>query len=196
MLLLEKGPYVDYQDNDGETPLFNAARFSPGASVARVLVADGADVNVQDQYKNTPLELAAAAGNLQLVEFLLGQGAESKNALHAAAGSKNPDTVELLLEHNRSTINTRDSYGMTPRCYAAENPNPEATRILLAAGAKINRWSSRSHRTPLHIAAKAGNHYTVEALMEKKPKLDVRDNEGQTPLDIAVDIRTEVLLQS
>jgi ankyrin repeat protein len=58
--------------------------------------------------------------------------------MHAStrAGSENPDTVKVLLEHDRSTINTRDSYGMTPLCYAAANPNPEATRILLVRALK------------------------------------------------------------
>jgi hypothetical protein len=35
----------------------------------------------------------------------------------------------------------------------------------------------------------------VEALMEMKPKLDIRDKEGKTAQDIAADIRIEVLLR-
>jgi ankyrin repeat protein len=43
--------------------------------MARLLIESGADVNVQDGYKNTPLHDAAAMGNVEVVRMLLDHGA-------------------------------------------------------------------------------------------------------------------------
>lgn len=54
-------------------PLFNAAQYRP--DLARVLIANGADVNATDKFGQTPLHAAVGSGRIDLVELLISRGA-------------------------------------------------------------------------------------------------------------------------
>ena len=44
----------------------------------------------------------------------------------------------------------------------------------------------RSCRTPLHLAALGGHARVAKLLIDKKARLDARDNAGNNPLDSAI----------
>ena len=78
-LLIDRG--IDYNVTGiyyDEGTLLHAATSSadPPLRMIRKLVEDGADVNAVTKYLETPLMEAASSGNLELVKFLVGKGAD------------------------------------------------------------------------------------------------------------------------
>ncbi len=119
--------------------------------VVKVLLLAGADIKKTCQNRRMSLlQVAAKAGRLEMVEFLLAtldQGASSAiaytntdghSALHFAAYSKVDckDVVELLLARGADPhLQTR--FGETPLWCAAFARNSTACRALLEAGADV-----------------------------------------------------------
>jgi ankyrin repeat protein len=97
--------HVNAKNAFGSTPLYWASEtpnFNDG-SVIRLLHNHGADLNVQNKNRWTPLHRASERGALEVVRLLLGLGADvevkdndGKTALQVAADDK---VVELLREH-------------------------------------------------------------------------------------------------
>lgn len=159
--------------------------------VIKSLVAHGANVNVQQKAQQpyrtkldrgddgmlgagtTPLVRAGKAADAVVVKFLLEKGADPKlatrnavNPLMAAAGvgTKEEDTTG---RHK------------TPADMI------ETIKLCLAAGLDINAVDSTG-RTALHGAALQGFDPVVQFLVEQGGKLDAKDRNGRTPLDMAM----------
>ncbi len=74
--LLVCGAEVNLTDEDGFTPLLRAFQRSGGDETIRVLVAYGADINVRGgRERLSPLHLAVAHNNKNMLELLLASGA-------------------------------------------------------------------------------------------------------------------------
>ncbi|KAH8992307.1 ankyrin repeat protein [Lactarius hatsudake] len=97
--------------------------------VVECLLDHGADVNLQDDFQNTPLTLAARCWHMDVVQVLLEHGADvhsrdrlGQTPLHdviwGASSRHNlkgdaPQIVRLLLEHG-ADIGAEDNDGKTP----------------------------------------------------------------------------------
>ncbi|KAL3473074.1 ankyrin repeat-containing domain protein [Aspergillus californicus] len=115
------------------------------ASVVRVLIDRGADVNHSISYR-TPLETAirmAPSDDLSMIELLLDRGADvnlkgnkSRTALSTAVLLGKPETVALLLARG-ADVNARDCQGHTALKLARgiKPHSPEKQQWLLHAGA-------------------------------------------------------------
>jgi ankyrin repeat protein len=140
-----------------ETALLFAARVGDVAS-AELLVAAGASVNDADAWGVSATTLAAHSGYEELVEFLLGKGADPNaapsgfTALHEAIMRRDERMVGALLSHGadanaplRTWTPTRRSsddfnfapelVGATPFWLAARFSEPGVMRLLLKHGA-------------------------------------------------------------
>ena len=73
--LVAAGADVKKTQNDGETPLYCAARGGHEA-VVKALIAAGADVNKADNVGVTPLWWAALEGHEAVVKVLIAAGAD------------------------------------------------------------------------------------------------------------------------
>ncbi|MGB3495118.1 MAG: ankyrin repeat domain-containing protein [Elainellaceae cyanobacterium] len=71
---IANGSAITTQDNNGETPLHNSARFNAPA-VAALLLNHGAQVNIADSQGYTPLHRAAIHRNLEVAQLLIERGA-------------------------------------------------------------------------------------------------------------------------
>lgn len=69
--LLSCGAEVNLTDNQGWTPLLRAFQKSGGDEIIKALVFHGADVNVLGSRRESPLHLAVAQNNIEIVKFLL-----------------------------------------------------------------------------------------------------------------------------
>lgn len=75
-LLLSHNATVNITDNQGWTPLLRAFQKSGGDKIVKALVFSGADVNVSNFNGESPLHLAVAQNNIDIVRLLLAYGAQ------------------------------------------------------------------------------------------------------------------------
>ena len=157
---------VNVRDLDGNTLLHCIRGEGPQLlEAANILLNAGAEVNAVNQRGATPLLNAAERGNLELVRFLIENGATVDSgealyfggALHRAAyggprifGRRRQDVgvLAFLLQHDPSLMNALDRMGNTPLHYAARYGRLHAVQLLLDAGADTALVNLRGE-TPL-----------------------------------------------
>jgi ankyrin repeat protein len=85
--LIKAGADVDSRDSDGCTPLHYTAIYGSNIAVAKILIANGANINQEDHFKRQPLYYALQDNHLRptnfpIAKFLLNNGAD-RSDLHA-----------------------------------------------------------------------------------------------------------------
>ncbi|GBG27790.1 Ankyrin repeat domain-containing protein 55 [Hondaea fermentalgiana] len=175
-LLGEFRDNIDARDAFGYTPLHLAVLCASLEGV-RDLLALGADPNIQDKTLDgyTPLHIACKEGNYSMADALLGAHVDIDlpsrrhgTALHLATRSGNAILVASLVKLVGANINAKDANGRRPLHLVALEPTS-------FADVSPDRQPSRQPRSLL-----------PELLSGKtKPEIDVRDNEGCTPLHYA-----------
>lgn len=138
------------------------------------------------------LHQAAAAGDVELVQKLLAQGADlngrdkdGSTPLHEAAGNGWVDVVRLLLEKG-ANVEATDASGRTPLHRAARWHSRLICEWFLAKGADVNATDSLGN-TPLHasLAGNQVNRHLVEFLLAEGADVNARNEQGETPLHLA-----------
>lgn len=137
----------------------------------RQLVYSGADVNFANMNGVTPLMAASQWKRLNVIEFLLANGASSCpadyvtgwTALMYACLSGSPQCVEILVKGG-AEVNVRDACGMTALMLAALTGKTEMVRRLVKAGAEVGA-RAESGLTAMDCAEKCGNRAVVETLL-------------------------------
>ena len=146
------------KDNDGETPLHNAAR-SGHVSIVSALIAAGADVDVKGNRNFTPLHYAAQYGHVSVVVALLASGAvvDARNIWSATPllYAANVSIVSALLAGG-ADVNAKNNIGRTPLHYAAEYGHVSIVLALIAGGADVNVKGNSDGYTPLRLAVNNG----------------------------------------
>ena len=158
----------------------------------------GAEVNAIDRTRSnqgmTPLMFAAEKGHLDVVKYLLANGADvtarargAKTALIFAVNRNKgqQDVITLLLDHG-ADVNARDRDDGTPLLKAAEYGNFEIVQCLVEKGADVNAKGKKQGATPIREAARAGKLEIVAYLVTKGADVNVQDAKGVTPLIAAV----------
>jgi ankyrin repeat protein len=186
--LLAKKATVLAADEQGYTPLHLAATLKDTAA-AEALIAGGAKVaavNTKDR-NTTPLHLAAAAGNVPMVElFMRNGGAEvlaggrSPSPVDAAQKAGKAEVVQLLQQRElpallQSAVNSPDK-PVNPRLLDALKKDPK----LIEAGVT-------GKRNALFDCAAAGNAAFAAELIKLNPELvnSTIDGSFDTPLHVA-----------
>ncbi|MDO8683286.1 MAG: ankyrin repeat domain-containing protein [Armatimonadota bacterium] len=100
-------------------------------------------------------------------------------SLFQAVSHDMKDVVRLLLSKG-ADLEAKDKDGGTPLFSAS---NKEMAQLLISKGANINAKSGTNGRTALHSTGDIG---VAEALIEAGLSVDVKDNNGVTPLFQAV----------
>jgi hypothetical protein len=212
-LLLEKGTDPNLADTDGRAALFAAVDMNtmPVSNIPMpkvidnrltsldligMLLARGADVNAQLKSQQayrakldrgtdtvlttgaTPLLRAAKAGDVAAVRLLLEKGADAKLATKAGV-------TPLMIAAGLGT-KEEDTTGRSK----TEADTIKTITLLLDAGPGIDvdviNAADNAGRTALHGAALQGYDQVVRFLAERGAKLDVKDQRGFTPLDVAM----------
>lgn len=120
------------------------------------LIVQGADVNAKSSEGETPLIVAALAGQGEIASYLLQRGGDidAKNSsgltsLHAAAYAGHADIVTMLIFRGADINRADNRFGVTPLHLAAEENHIKTVRTLLKQGAdtsalEINGYSAMS----------------------------------------------------
>ena len=151
---------TDVNANDGGwTPLWYAAD-EGHKEIVELLIAKGADVNVKNKGDVTPLYGAARSGRKEVAELLIAKGAD---------------------------VNARDDVGRIPLHIATGGDHKEIVELLIAKGADVNAKNDKFVGTFLHWAAVGGQNETVKLLIANGADVNAKDEDGDTPLDWAID---------
>jgi ankyrin repeat protein len=155
------------------------------------LLKGGLSVNDGDYDKRRPIHLAAAEGRLDVLKYLIQQGADvtaqdrwGNTALDEALHAKQDDIIKILLGAGARITNHKLTDMGPVICTAAAEGNVQHLQRLYDCGVDMNRKDYDS-RTPLHVAASEGHASTVEFLLKHGAKVNSVDRFGNTPLSDA-----------
>ena len=184
--LLAKGANVNVRDENGYTPLHEAARAGL-TDMARLLIAKGARVRDDGPGGLTPLHLAAEHGFTDTVRLLLENGADvnvkapdGRTPLYVAAAHGHAETVRLLLRKG-ADVNVRERLGETPLSRAVRTRSVETVRLLLEKGADV-KVVDLDGKSLLHWAAHAD---IARMLIDRDLDVNAGARAGSTPLHTA-----------
>ena len=211
--MLIAGADVDAQDVTGETALMKAAG-RRHFETSRFLVANGADVNLrQDRDGKTVLHILASMkkpedlpGYISLVCSILeaGPDLEARDISGATALQRNigdmleggPDEFLSLLIGAGASIETKMRRGSTPMDDAVHMGHTRKAKLLIAAGAEVNRpagVSTALHQAVLRFAQDENVGWAfrfrefTQMLIEAGASLNSRDESGNSPLMALID---------
>uniref|UniRef100_A0A8C0J0F7 Poly [ADP-ribose] polymerase n=1 Tax=Chelonoidis abingdonii TaxID=106734 RepID=A0A8C0J0F7_CHEAB len=215
-LLVRHGASVNVADLWKFTPLHEAAAKGK-YEICKLLLKHGADPTKKNRDGNTPLDLVKE-GDTDIQDLLRGDAAlldaakkgclarvqklctpdnincrdtQGRNStpLHLAAGYNNLEVAEYLLEHG-ADVNAQDKGGLIPLHNAASYGHVDIAALLIKYSTCVNatdKWAF----TPLHEAAQKGRTQLCALLLAHGADPTMKNQEGQTPLDLATadDIR-------
>ena len=169
----------------------HAASYRGHLEVARLLLENGANANLEDDERRTPLVAAYRCNdNLEPMRLLLEHGAvadvryDSVGLIsHDASCVGDVAAMELLLQHN-ADVNARGYGNWTPLFWASGRGHVKVAQLLLERGADINAQST-SEGTSLSRASVKGHLDVVRVLLEHGADVHIRTGDNQTPFQLA-----------
>lgn len=198
---------IDIKSHE-RTTLFMAA-INDRLNVVKYLIEKGAKL------ENSPdiLIEVSKKGNLVMVKYLVEKGAEEiaegkgkgvkvddkvgeheETALIASASVDNLELVQYL--STNSDINHKEKKnGFSALHHASINGFSGAVEHLIKSGANINQLTDSGEKdSPLHLAVINKNYETVKILIQRGAKTDIKNNEGETPYDLALSIGDSIII--
>ncbi|MBQ8250794.1 MAG: ankyrin repeat domain-containing protein [Alphaproteobacteria bacterium] len=212
--LAQRGAPLEKGENRGVDPLRLAARLNRGDCI-RAMGRRFEDVD-KFENELTPLQLAALKGNDDAVGALIDIGAEinttystlgdsvkilamfstaflyipnlpsRNNAVHYAAQSNNPKTIETIAEKCASVfhVNSVGTNDKSPLMQAIERGAEKTAKVLLEYGADPNLKDK--YTSPLHVAVRLNRPDLIQLLFNYGADQKVKNSQGQTPFEYAV----------
>ncbi|XP_067668032.1 ankyrin repeat domain-containing protein 7-like isoform X2 [Haliotis asinina] len=158
---------VNSRDGDGRTPVMLAAD-EGHSDVVELLVSQGADVSLVDDYHD--------------------------NILHLACIGRNRKTVEFVLSLDGVDVNSRGFRSWTPVMLAARWRRRDVVELLVSQGADVSLVDDDDNNI-LHYACMGGHRKTVEFVLSLDGvDVNARNNYRKTAADVAGDWRNSQVL--
>jgi ankyrin repeat protein len=158
--------YVLYDTIPHKTS-FNLALQKGYTDIAEILAESGANVDTPGLFGETALHKACRDGHTDIVKLLI--------TLHADVNKKSEPTMPLY------------GHGARPIHYVSTTNNVTIARMLIQAGAHINKKNLMTGDTALHYASQTGCYDMAHMLIDSGAKLDAQNKNGQSPLHYAVE---------
>lgn len=204
-LLLTHRANPNLPDKEKNFPIHHACN-NGRADIAELLLNHKADPNQPDMAGTPPLHIAATKGSTDLVTLLLQSNAIIKpylvnglSPLHVACMKGNVEVAKMLIKHTPEHLDLEDNKGNTPIHYASEGGYTKTVKLLLEHKTNPNL---PNHKTMslLHIACVRGKEEIVEVLVNYGVDVNKTDENGLSPLCLAIVIGNskqvvDVLLQ-
>ena len=224
-LLVQHGANLDGQGKNGRTPLHHVIITWLGKSrktvvgpdlnsqqsnftshdrhheAVRVLLDHGANVNAEDEWGRSPLQIVLKHSSinddsLSLVQLLAKHDADVNKQdgnritpLHVAAYRQHLELVRVLLD-NGASVDAKNIWGSTPlyELLYYHNTSDNVVRIvqlLVERGANVNT-PNKGLWTPLHLASQRQCLELVRVLFDLGASVNVEADSGWTPLHFAL----------
>lgn len=163
--------------------------------VIDLLLAHGADVNLPSDIENNiiPLSAAAEVDNAEIIKILLEKGARVNeldrgfSALFDASANRNETIITMLLDGGADP-----TIGHNPLLATVKlNPDTDVdnrrkvVRLLIAAGADINKPFEKDDQTVLMRSVQTGDADMVRFYLEAGARVTDKDDKGRTAETLA-----------
>jgi ankyrin repeat protein len=164
-----------------------AQHYNP--AIARMLITNGAPLEVINAQCQTPLDLVATIGHIEVAKLFVGAGATLKRPpgmrtpLHLAAERGFLDLVELFVNCGADLEAECDGH-LTALDLAARANKENVVRLLVARKAKL-KTGGKCMTTPLHWAVANGNTNLISYLLSRGCDIRALDAEGRPVVQIA-----------
>lgn len=210
--LLRDGVSPNFTLKNGYTPLHIAIYENKIESIKELLLYEDIEIDIMGNIPeisnwefgySTPLFLASALGNDEIVSLLLDNNADIsyKNdttgimAIHLASYYKHDSIVRILIGKDYSIINAYSSDDRTPLHYAVISGSSELTSTLL--GYYDINYDAKDilSKTPLHYAVTTDNLDIVKLLVNENVDQTIKDDEGYTPYLLAIKLGREAIIE-
>ena len=169
-----------------------AARAGQVSLLQQLLTATGMNPDHASYAQESLLYIACQFGYIEMAQMLIALGASvvfqspnGRSPLHGAAYSGSLPCLELLLQ-NDADISVSDLSGDTPLHTAAQQGHAAFAKMLLHLKPTSVSIRNVCGQSALHRASQGGFCEIIEILLKADAILDSVDNEGFTPLHIAV----------
>ena len=177
--LIDGGVDINHRNSHGETAVYRVSSIQDdrfpllSAQILRFLIDSGADIQIENNWHESPLWIASSNGNLNLVGMLLDAGAnvesydeDGDTPLAIAAQYGKLRTAELLIKYG-ANIESEDNKGNTPLMTAAERGGSckKVVQFLLKKGANVNH-KNEDELTAADLAEREG-HTEIATMLRK-----------------------------
>lgn len=185
-LLLDSDAWVHAYPQE-KTVLHESVK-TGSVDIVKLLLAAGADINVDDDSGDTPLHMAIDSENVNILKLLIDSGAnvnakneDSDTPLHTAIEKQKVKAIKLLLDAG-SDVHAQNMHKATPLHLAANYCSDDVFRLLLETGADINALDE-DHDTPLHWAVRSTKkNIDLSLLLNVGANLNLKNYDDETPL--------------
>ena len=182
-------------DVESYTGLLAATASGHHAEMRRMIEA-GADLNVRDDWKRTPLMVAAYNRDLDAARILIDAGADlnaldrqAYDVLTISGVADDPAMVDLALAHGADPTLTTSPYDGTALIASAHLGHVAVVESLIAAGAPLDHVNNLGWTALIEaiVLGDGGPDHTaiVRALVEAGADPNLADSGGTTPLALA-----------
>jgi len=192
-LLIAKGSAIDSRDDRQRTPFSLAARETGNVDMAKLLIQNGADINIKDVDNNMPLNFAAWKGYTGIIDLLLDKGADfdttqgrTSRMLRYAADCGSARLFEVVSDKGEDLFAKESGNDVTMRA-AIAGGSIDIVKMLLAKNIQIKDDADIYGWTPMHFAANNGHLAMIKFLAEKGSDINKRTLSGKSPYNLAED---------
>lgn len=170
-------------------------KFPRNLESIKLLLEAGAQVNqVPRMSAELPLGLVLEKpDNSKAAELLITYGAETTQPIFyfLAQNENNLDALRFLITHGADVDSYNKTglgiYGRRPLTIAAGANNIQAVRLLLENGADPNVTEYHANNTAIMYAIKNKNFEMIKLLLENGARTDIKNFEGKTALEFAIE---------
>ncbi|XP_014281168.1 ankyrin repeat and protein kinase domain-containing protein 1 isoform X2 [Halyomorpha halys] len=182
-LLLNQGADPLKPNGEGDVSIHIAARVG-SIPILKLLMKRQVPLEVENQLKLTPLQVAAKAGQTKAVQFLISAGAK----VWARSRSSGLGCLELAATTGceattRHLLNAGAPLGRALHIAAAAG-HTAVVALLLDNGLDVNA-PDHNEDTPLHLAVIGGHLATIDLLASRGANLNQKGCDGARPVNLA-----------
>lgn len=192
-LLIKMGADINKQTKSGKTPL-HLATLCKKHSIYKKLFKRTVKLNVADSSRDTPLHVAARNNRSDVIQSILDRdrvGIDLRNhsnetPLAVAINHNSLESVKVLISHQARTTQI-DNNGYNALMLASMLRSTLILTFLVETCPPLmHALYGKSLAFPLHFACEEGNTNAIDVLLSYGTNIDVRDNDGRTPLFCAM----------
>ncbi|KAI4461684.1 no mechanoreceptor potential c isoform d-related [Holotrichia oblita] len=192
--LLSNKAFINSKSRNGRTALHLAA-LNGFTDLVKFLIKDhNAVIDILTLKKQTPLHLAAGAGQIGVCKLLLELGAnidatddQGQKPIHAAAQNNYSEVAKLFLQQHPSLVMATTKDGNTCAHIAAAQGSVTVIEELMKFDRTgvITARNKLTDATPLQIAAEGGHAEVVKALVRAGANVTDENKGGFTAVHLA-----------